>query len=330
MNKNYIALMGIAAMFAACSSNELKEDIKSQEISIGFDGYIQKVSRAEQTTDKATLKTTGFGVYGSKTASSTTTTLFTNEKISWDATNTKWTYTNTKYWDKTATYAFYAIAPQKASGYSCTDGKFTIDAVASALAADSEDFIIDRDGATGISGSDYATAKTKVAFDFHHIMAKVDFLLAKSSAIADADVVKVQSIKMSGWNSGSGKFVQTLTTTPNSLVNTEWTIATAGAGDVDVLNGTETTLSKTAANTNTNTYIMVPQNIAAETLTFTVNYTINGEPFTAQVGKIAAAQVWGTDSHITYTLTIGPAAIEFDVTSVCGFCVSGTGDATIN
>lgn len=328
MNKNYIALLGIAAMFAACSSNELKEDIKSQEISIGFDGYIQKVSRAEQTTDKATLQTTGFGVYGSKTASSTTTTLFTNEEVTYST--DKWTYTHTKYWDKTATYAFYAIAPYKASGYSCTDGKFTIDAVASALAADSEDFIIDRDGATGISGSTYAAAGTKVAFDFHHIMAKVDFKLAKSSAIADTDEVKVQSIKMSGWNSGSGKFVQTLTATPETLVNTEWSIATADAGDVDVLNGTETTLSKTAANTNTNTYIMVPQNIAAETLTFTVDYTINDEPFTAQVGKISAAQVWGTDSHITYTLTVGPAAIEFDVTSVCGFCVTASGDATIN
>jgi len=327
MKKSLYFAMFAAVALASCSSNDTVEEIAENEIAINFDGDIQKATRAEQTEDLVTIKNTGFGVYGSKTASGTTTTLFTDEEVTWSS--SKWTYTNTKYWDKTATYAFYAIAPYKASGYSCTDGKFTIDAVASGLASASDDYIIDRDGSTGISGSTYASAGTKVAFDFHHIMAKVDFKLVKASSVADADVVKVQSIKMSGWNSGSGKFVQTLTATPSTLVNTEWTIGTAGAGNVDVVTA-ETTLSKTASADNTNTYIMVPQNIAAETLTFTINYTINDEPFTAQVGKVADAQVWGTDSHITYTLTIGPAAIEFDVTSVCGFCVEGTGGATVN
>jgi len=329
MKKEFI-IMSIAAMFAACSSNDVKNDIEENEVAIDLDLVIDKATKAEQTTDLATIKTTGFGVYGSKTSdasgTSVTTTLFTNENITWSS--SKWTYEHTKYWDKTATYAFYAIAPYKASGYSCTDGKFTIDAVASNLASASDDYIIDRDGATGIDGSTYSTNNTKVAFNFHHIMAKVDFLLAKASTVADADEVKVQSIKMSGWNSGSGKFVQTLTATPTTLVNTEWTIATAGAGNVDVITK-ETTLSKTASDDNTNTYIMVPQNIAANTLTFTVDYTINDEPFSAHVGKIAAAQVWGTDSHITYTLTIGPAALEFDVTSVCGFCVTGSGSGTV-
>lgn len=317
--------MFAAVALASCSSNDVKSDIEENEVAIDLDLVIDKATKAEQTTDLATIKTTGFGVYGSKTAGSTTTTLFTNEKVTYST--DKWTYTNTKYWDKTATYAFYAIAPYKASGYSCTDGKFTIDAVASALASASDDYIIDRDGATGISGSTYATAGTKVAFGFHHIMAKVDFKLVKAESVADGDVLKVQSIKMSGWDSGSGKFVQTKTDgTWDTLDKSEWTIAAAGTGNVDVVTA-ETTLSKTAAATNTNTYIMVPQSIDENTLTFTVNYTINGEPFTAQVGKIAAAQVWGTDSHITYTLTIGPAAIEFDVTSVCGFCVAGTANS---
>jgi len=327
MKKNLFLVALAAVALASCASEELVDEIVENEVAINFEGYAENVTRAEQDKELVELKKTGFGVYGSKTASSTTTAIFSNEKVSWNSTDSKWTYTNTKYWDKTATYAFYAIAPQKASDYSCTNGMFTIDAVASGLASASDDYIIDRDGATGISGA-YTGTHDKVSFDFHHIMSKVDFKLAKASGITDD--VTVQSIKMSGWNSGNGKFVQTLTKTPNSLVNTEWTIASPGSGDVEILSAETAALPTTAAASTTQTFIMVPQDIDENTLTFTINYKIGTEPFTAQVGTVAAAQVWGTDSHITYTLTIGPAAIEFDVDSVCGFCVEGTGGATVN
>ena len=64
---------------------------------------------------------------------------------------------------------------------------------------------------------------------------------------------------------------------------------------------------------------MVPQ--AVENLTFTLSYTITysdgtEEDFVAHAGKLED-QTWGTDTWTTYTLTVGPKPIEFDVTSVC-------------
>jgi len=60
-----------------------------------------------------------------------------------------------------------------------------------------------------------------------------------------------------------------------------------------------------------------------------INFTVDGEPFNGHVGKIAAAQTWGTDSHFTYTITIDPATIEFDVASIAGFNNTTAGAVTV-
>jgi len=349
MNKKYFVLMGIAAMFAACSSNELKEDIKVQETAIEFGGYTNRTSRAEIKNEKALGLAGGFAVYGYKyktdlawadpwwNETTVKNVIFKNVNVTTTAaesdaetkTDYAWTYSGTKYWDKTADYKFYAIAPYEGTpNYSIDkDGKFNITGVASGLAADSKDYVIDR----VVNEVAASTSHSAVEFDFHHIMTKVDFLLKMSDDLNDADVVKVTSVEMSGWNKATGTFAQSkVDGTWGALDCTEWTLATpAVAGNVECVTA-ETTLSKTAAATNTNTFIMVPQDIAASTLTFTLNYTVNDEPFTAQTGAVTTAQKWGTDSHFTYTITVGPEAIKFDVTSVCDFCVSGEGDATIN
>jgi hypothetical protein len=67
---------------------------------------------------------------------------------------------------------------------------------------------------------------------------------------------------------------------------------------------------------------MVPQTIAANTLTFTINYKIENEVFTGHVGKLAEAQTWGTDTHTIYTISVGPETIDFDVNSVAGWITS--------
>lgn len=338
--------MFAAVALASCSSNDTVENIVPAEEEINFEGTTQKSTRAEIKNEKALGLAGGFAVYGYKYkdglawtnwSSTAGNVIFTNQNVTTTAaaaddetkTDYTWTYSGTKYWDKTAAYKFYAIAPYESTpNYTLSaDGKFTITSVASGLAANSKDYVIDR----VVNDVAASTSHSAVAFDFHHIMTKVDFLLAKSSDLADADVVKVTSVKMSGWNNAAGTFVQSkVDGTWGALDCTEWTLATpAVAGDVECVTA-ETTLSKTAAATNTNTYIMVPQDIAASTLTFTLNYTVNGEPFTAQAGVVTAAQKWGTDSHFTYTITVGPEAITFDVTSVCDFCVSGSGSSTVN
>ena len=341
MNKK-IYILATAAIFAACASNDVKNDIEESVNEIGFAAVTYKATKAEITNNAALANEGGFVVWGYKAKNQTTMDWAEEAYTVFNAVNvyvksgedgnyitgteTDWTYATKKYWDKNASYCFYAVAPYNPSSgtYSISEGanntkKITISGAKSGLASASDDFLLVRGGVKDRKGTNQAN----VDFTFHHTMAKIDFLLKKADNITDE--VKVQKITMTGWDNGDGLFVQTLDATPGSLSHAEWTIPSTVAGSIDVLTSESAALTTNGAATTTLPCIMVPQTIAASTLTFTIDFTIAGEPFKAQVGTIAAQQIWGTDSHITYTLTINPAAIEFDVESICGFDNTGSG-----
>ena len=325
--KKSILLLAVAASFAACTQNEEINDAISQQ-EIKFDQVLNKTTKAEIVNEAALAAEGGFAVFGYKSTDDfvkNETTVFDNVNV-YDASGV-WKYDDTKYWDRTATYNFYAIAPYESPAtYSLNDGKFTVDGVASGLATASVDYVIDRTPTEecGISGAGTPSA---VGFEFHHIMAKVSF--AVKTTIADATII-VQNLTMTGWDAGEGKFTQSKTNgTWNELNVSEWNIAVPLAGSATLIgdgsgNADDITLSSTAQDLK-DVYIMVPQVIAAKKLTFTVDYTINGEPFTNQTSALDAAQTWGTDSYTKYTLAIGPSAIEFDVDAVCDFCYTAPG-----
>ncbi len=343
MNKK-LYLLATVAIFAACSSNDVKNDIQENNNEIGFEAVTYKTTKAEITSNADLATAGGFVVWGYKAKNQATMNWATDYYEVFNAVNvtakanttgtyisgdnTNWTYTAKKYWDKNAKYCFYAVAPYGGS-YSIagnTDAKkITITGAQSALASESKDYLISRSGVIGREGTDHSN----VDFTFNHTMAKVDFLLKKGNNIEG--VVKVQKITMTGWDGGAGTFVQTLTATPTGgLSHAEWTIPTHNtSASFDILTEESAELTTTGAKTTTKTYIMVPQTIAADALTFTIDFTIDNEPFKAQVGHVTVQQIWGTDSHITYTLTIDPKAIEFDVESIAGFTNTGAGAATI-
>ena len=337
MKKNYCLLAASTMMFAACAQTDMVNEVVTEEApqAIGFDAFANKTTRAEINGVEG-LQTAKFKVWGYKapkvTVDDATTTDWTKQQTVFGENGTivkfkdnAWKPEDTKYWDKMTNYNFYAAAPAEPTGgatYSiqsdmdeATPGYITITNVASGKSTDSNDFLIARGGAEGIDG-DYTDQHSDVAFAFHHTMAKLSFKLAANIA----ENIKVTSLKMTGWNNGVGTFTQKLDDTPDELEHSEWGITTVegeailvgeGAGDETV-----TLPSSTEAVELQDTYIMVPQTIAANTLTFTINYEIDGETYTAHVGKIANAQVWGTDSHTTYTITVGPDQIDFSVT-VC-------------
>ena len=323
-----------ATMFAACTQSDFVNLVPETEQAIGFENYVGKSTRAEITDEEALSDEDGFVVWGYKTAT---------EGLTWDGTKTittifsgvnvygedgNWTYANKKYWNKASTYNFYAVAPfDPASGtYSVTNaatGYVTITGVKSALASESDDFMVDRNGAKNING-DYNGSHAKVNFDFNHIMSKVSLQL-QCGGINAGDKITVTSITMTGWNSNNGVFVQTLDATPALGNISEWSTTPAGTDGSAEFTGsyvlTPATGGGTAPIVPVNSYIMVPQTVAE--LTFTLNYTITyadhtTENFLAHTGKLTA-QTWGTDTHTTYTIIVGPAPIEFEVNTVAGF-----------
>lgn len=344
--KKSLFIIATTALVISCASNDVKNDIIESNVEIGFAAETYKATRAEITSNANLATAGGFVVWGYKAKNQATMDWTVDPYTVFDGVNvyvkdgqdgayisgteTDWTYATKKYWDKGASYCFYAVAPNGGSysiaGATNNVKRITITGAAygDASAAATKDYLISRAGVIDRKGTNQAN----VDFIFNHTMAKVDFLLKKGDNVAGE--VKVQSIDMTGWDGGNGTFVQTLTATPNTLSHTEWTIPTPVAdASVSLLTGESAALTTTGAKTTSKTFIMVPQTIDAGDLTFTIDFTVDGEPFYDHVGSVALEQIWGTDSHITYTITIDPQAIEFDVASIAGFTNETTGAATV-
>ena len=115
MKKQYFLMAMAATMFAACSQTEVIDEVvdNSTPKAIGFTTYAEGQTRAENSSanyewDLEKHHST-FKVWAYKNVSNDK--VFTGDIVSHDG--TKWDYTNTRYWDKAASwYEFYAAAPQ--------------------------------------------------------------------------------------------------------------------------------------------------------------------------------------------------------------------------
>lgn len=334
--KKGILLLAVAASFAACTQNEEINDAISQQ-EIKFDQVLNKTTKAE-IVNPSDLANPGFSVFGKKTPNAGGDAFWVFGKdteangtqVSSSDAGASWSYTGTQYWDKVATYKFYAAAPYNANiTFDKETELFTFSNVN--WGTDESvafDYLIDRNGATVDASAEGATANP-VAFEFHHVMAKVDF-----KVMTTINDVKINKLVMQGWNANEATFAQVAEAT-NLNENTweaidysEWKMEAANLdGNVTVSETLTEIINGADPVAYGETYIMVPQNIAA--LKFIVDYEIAGEPFINQ--PVTLASVWGTDSHITYTLNIGGGSdpINFTVNSVCGFCVKDNEDVTV-
>mgnify|MGYP003293962700 CR=1 FL=1 len=322
MKKNYFMLAAATMLFAACAETDVLVDVSEKESApqeISFDAFANKATRAE-INSVIDLQTEGeFTVWGWKTQgtgiSAVSTTIFDEQKVTY--TNDNWGYTPTQYWDKTATYDFYAVAPAEGDAtYSInnTTKMITIDGVKSGPSGTATDYLLDRDGVIDHPGSTGGT----VQFNFKHIMSKITIQVKQAELDDDKDVI-LTDLTMSGWNSNPGKFVQN--------ANSEWSIATSGtAGTYQFVSRANQTLSTSVAY-EAGSYLMVPQTVAS--LSFTISYKIGEETFLAHTGVMPAAEIWNTNTHYTYTITVGPEAIKFSVSSVESWDGQGDGNTVI-
>lgn len=330
MKKNYLFLAAAATMFTACVQTDVVNDIpEPQQQAIGFDAFANKTTRAEinSTEDLETVNEGQFTVWGWKTQSdarNTVSQIFTGQEVNWDATK-GWNYTPLKYWDKMATYDFYAAAPKKGSATFSIDAnkKISISNVVSGVATGNgaaTDYLITRNVTTH-----YGANGGTVNFTFSHIMSKITVNVIKDDALADF-TVQLTDLSMEGWDKNLGTFTQDKeveieTTsaegqTKTEMVLKEWELATS-----EREKGTHTFL--TAANQDLSevddqaykvgSYLMVPQENVD--LKFTISYKIGAETFLAHTGTIED-QTWATNTHYIYTITVGPEAILFDVSTV--------------
>lgn len=326
MKKNYFMLAAATMMFAACAETDLVNEVNVEEVpkAIEFESFANKTTRAE-ITDIGDLQTAGFQVWGYKypeadeivwgddasTADVTEDANYFTVFGGVDVSGANWTYTGTQYWDKTSKYNFYAVAPmdpENGASYAINNGDITITGVTSQSSTTSADYLI-AEAVTGQLGSTGGT----VDFNFSHIMSKVTVKVVQVELEND-EVITLTDLTMSGWNSNEGTFTQNATP--------EWRITAGTDGEAPFLTGGEVELDEAYA---AGSYLMVPQ--TGVDLTFTISYMIGNETFLAHEGTIED-QTWATNTHYTYTITVGPEAIEFDVTEVNGWPTPATEEGT--
>lgn len=303
-----------ATMFAACTQSDFVNEVPEEAPqAIGFESYIGKSTRTEYTNDES-LHGAGFKVWGYTTEPQI---IFDGAHVTWgNPTADKWNCSVTKYWSKTATYNFYATAPQAATmAWDNTNQKFTISDAKSGVSTAAE--VIDyltatKEGVTRANNTD-----NSVEFNFGHAMSKVAIKLLKSASLADDQVLTVTNVTMTGWNASTGSY--------DSKATPKWTLATpATEGSAVFVNSETGAIAKGTATDVATEYLIVPQTIAADVLKFTVSYTLGGIAFNGEFATLNTEQVWAPNQFTTYTLTIGPEVIEFGTQVVDGWTsVSG-------
>lgn len=114
MRKGILTTTAAMTLLAACSTNDEIQAPQQEMSSIDFATYAPTMTRAAENSsatqaDLLNTHHTTFKVWGNKTVGSTTTEVFKDQLVSYNG--SKWTYTPVRYWDKTARYNFYAVAP---------------------------------------------------------------------------------------------------------------------------------------------------------------------------------------------------------------------------
>ncbi len=123
MKKLYF-LMGAAALtlsvcLSACSNDDVVDVAKNQEI--GFTTFVDKSTRATEQEDlnNTNLQTTGFAVWAATwdddNVADGVSTVFKDQKVTYDASAAAWTYNPPQYWLAGHEYRFTALAPYSAT-----------------------------------------------------------------------------------------------------------------------------------------------------------------------------------------------------------------------
>lgn len=323
MKKSYFLMAAAAAMFAACSETELVNVVNEAEAqkAIGFETFSYKSTRQVSTTNLNDYHI-NFSVFGWEGS----TAIFENTQVSYAS--SKWDYAPaaTKYWNATATYQFFAVAPYNAEVTCTSTGVIGIPAAASATAATenlqktfgalntTEKFISDKDWLKAARQNYKMSDGTTVQFTFTHMLSKLAVAITKTGN----EEIDVKSV--------------TITDESDNLHNAAtfdgsvWT----GTAQVAALEGVVGTMTSPSTPYYTMEYLIIPTAASSNSLKFNITYRITGES-TDRIVSVPVTGITNFEAGTAYTLTanIGAAPIKFTAVSVTDWATGTAGGATI-
>ena len=320
--KNYciFELAALAALtFASCSSESVEDlggNQTSQQVAIGFDGYLGRSAvdtrGSESTTETIQGEGKGFGVFGNYTASDKTTpdygqNMFKNQPVTYSSTDSKWTYSPVKYWPTAGHIDFLAYAPYDVKQVLNNNKDL--------------DFTVNSDVTKQIdllwaNAANKTKASGKVNFTFNHALAKIGYSVTSTNN-DDQTTITVKSLKLAGnFADENIKAFYTKGTIDLSKANKAddlWSIS-------DDTKQNFTLLSDKALSTEnklTDYLFVIPQDFTgtANNLYVVVEYTVKtGESeITNKVYK-EISKKFSQGKAYMINLTIGLTPIEFEAT----------------
>ena len=373
--KKYMILAAAAALtLAGCAKVETyKVSENNGAVPISFSNYTPKsVVRANDTyiADNALINGKQFAVYSWKTAYGTFlaaapgTPDFMNPAVVTYANDTTTgennTYSPVRYWpagDEPENLSFTAYYPYGGAGITAPTfgtGVGVYAFTAQAASANMVDFCVADVVNDQVYGSTNAspTYKQTVKFTFKHQLTKVTFQFKKAAGLDACTVIELTDADLSGINN-AGTLTATYAQNASPAVNAIGTTTTAwsaqsGAAAYQVMvnnvdpSATAVVMTETASTIHNNDiFLMVPQNMAADTQKLTIKWNVkvydtaanaaaNGTtglisttPNTKELSLFSnlvtsdtddtavAAINWAKNAQVNYTITIGPKPIWF-------------------
>lgn len=361
MDKKFV--MGIAAMAAltlvSCSNDDLDSfsDNSSKNEAISFDGYLGRSAVAVNGTRGSEVKIhnlqdskEGFGVFGyhnttdhnSETGQPFNANLFNNQQVTYDKTNSKWTYSPLKFWPSDGHIDFLAYAPYNVG---TVDNKYCLDFTVSKTITEQKDLLWAKTEDQTMANN---SGTNKVKFQFKHALSKLGYTVKLygdfSKNPANKTTFKLKKLTLAG-------------SYPKSTTETAQAFYTKGTIDLSTGNWTpkdkdkkqdfewvssEKQVSNTGINNDIKDYLFViPQNFSekidgaenTDKLYVIVEYTIDygdGTPLVTNTVYKKLTTNFKQGKAYMLNLTLG-LPIEFDVNVVEEWKApdDGTGDINI-
>lgn len=248
MKKIFVCAMALAA-FAACQKNEVVE--VAQGSAIGFSTFVDKSTKVTEEQDITKANLTAFGVYGWRTADSTTETIFDAQSVT--ANNGVCTYSPLQYWAVGYNYQFEAVSPEAGDALTVA-----LDVAGSTLTFTSDsktDLVWARPNVIN-----YTTAQAQtVELTFQHLLSRVMFQVHNQFPEGAAAEITVKDLKIEDAVSKASL---------NPTTETEWTPA---AETADVIFETSKLVNiKAGSYAATEHQYMIPATLTRVTFTVTL------------------------------------------------------------
>lgn len=186
MRMKKIILIAAVAIAAAACSKTFDTNLASEK-AIGFGTWAENLTKAPH--NNAWANDDAFKVFGTKTVTDQSV-VFDGEEVSYNTTDTKWSYAPVKFWDLTANnYTFYAFLPaaeladEASTGLYATTGKFASKEVTfNDPTSKAQDILV---------ASEYSRAKgtnamstASVDLEFNHMATLVDVRVKMNASLA--------------------------------------------------------------------------------------------------------------------------------------------------